>query len=189
MQSTCTSDIYTLLFPSMAHLKVDGARTEAACVWEGSSLAVRVQQSGCLLPGEQFRVLGNSPTRQQLRLCKNLMKTLPPSPLFISSTLSVCPTRLPGSLSICTHIVLGFNWIKGLVDQEITVIHYSMCGCVWMCVQVGWQGMCVLVDFCFSLNFWPMLWSFFVLTEIWTTAFCLMTCLNVSGALLWPGCR
>lgn len=86
-QSRCTSDIYKLLFP-LCNVWSWCARTEADWVWEGSSLAVRVQQSGWCLPGEQFRVLGNSPTRQQLRLYMNLMKTLPLSPLFVSFFIS-----------------------------------------------------------------------------------------------------
>lgn len=106
-------------------------RQQAEWVWEGSSLAVRVQESSQFLPGEQFRVLGNSPTQQQLQLYMNLMKTHPLPSLFLFhlKVLSVCPTRLPGlgSQPICTHIILGgFNWIKWLPDQEITVIH-SLC--------------------------------------------------------------
>lgn len=58
-------------------------RQQAEWVWEGSSLAVRVQESGQFLPGEQFRVLGNSPTQQQLQLYMNLMKTHPLPSLFL----------------------------------------------------------------------------------------------------------
>lgn len=106
-------------------------RQQAEWVWEGSSLAVRVQESGQFLPGEQFRVLGNSPTQQQLQLYMNLMKTHPLPSLFLFHlnrfvSLSHQTARAWISAHLYSHHFGGFNWIKWLPDQEITVIH-SLC--------------------------------------------------------------
>lgn len=123
--SSCHLDIY-----KSSSLKMHHTKAEVGCIWKSSSLAAYVQQNGCFLPGERLRILGNSPTLQQLQLHINLLTRPSLFPLSLSPLklfLLVCPCRppQPGSQSICTHIVLGFNRRKGILDQEITVICWS----------------------------------------------------------------
>lgn len=103
VQSRCT--LYTLegAFP-LYHIWSGWCEN---WVWEGSSLAVQVQQSGSFVPGELFRVLGNSPTRQQLQLYSNLMKTLPVLSSSLSSSKELCQS-VPADLDLDPSVLTSF---------------------------------------------------------------------------------
>lgn len=150
-------------------------REQAEWVWEGSSLAVRVQESGQFLPGEQFRVLGNSPTQQQLQLYMNLMKTHPLPSLFLFHlnrfvSLSHQTARAWISAHLYSHHFGGFNWIKWLPDQEITVIHSLSASWAWswMSVCAAARGICNVWRG--AEGYWgilPVIFDFFA--ELFTT--------------------